>query len=317
MLPVTELTMATNTTFTSILNEIQCSNLNFSIQITPFAAYITLKKSVQKDLNGDFATPSPSIHVRLQQAQQEILQLQNENNQLKSDIAILVQKCENSELEHAYLENKHVEISKNVEALTALKEKLHDKLVVTEKENSKKQTEVSRLESKVKEMKKKQEEESKDFKYQIRDLEVANKRKVKEIHDLGRNLENTRSTVKSLKFEKSQLKTSKTKLENEIRKLKKVKKPLNEKVLFLKSDTDQNANNVSNAEACSELPQPSFLSSMVTHWNPHLTKANQRPGSMLAHCASSFPVPGHSSISMAEIIEAFDKALERWFPSYK
>ena len=99
--------------------------------------------------------------------------------------------------------------------------------------------------------------------------------------------------------------------------MKKVQKPENEKVLFLKSDRDQNANNISNAEVFSELPQPSFLSSMVTHWNPHLTKANQRPGSMLAHCASSFPVPGHSSISMAEIIEAFDKALERWFPSYK
>ena len=107
---------------------------------------------MQKDLNGDFATPSPSIHVRLQQAQQEILQLQNENNLLKSDIAILEKKCEKTELEHAYLDDKHEEMSKNVEALTAMNEILHDKLIVTEKENSKKRTKVSRLKSKVKEI---------------------------------------------------------------------------------------------------------------------------------------------------------------------
>ena len=60
MIPVTELEMATNTTFASIIKEIQLSNLNFVIKMTPFAAYITLKKSVQKDLNGVPATPAPS-----------------------------------------------------------------------------------------------------------------------------------------------------------------------------------------------------------------------------------------------------------------
>ena len=77
MVPVTELKMAINTTFTSILNEIQLSNLNFSIQTTPFAAYITLKKSVQKDLNGDYATPSPTILHLLQETQRQILYLKN------------------------------------------------------------------------------------------------------------------------------------------------------------------------------------------------------------------------------------------------
>ena len=319
MVPVTELTMAINTTFDSILQEIQYSNLNFSIQVTPFAAYITLKKSVQKNLNGDVASPSLPIHVLLRRAHQEILQLQNENNQLKTNAAILEKKCETTELENANLVHKHEEMNKNVEALTAMKNILHDKINVTERENAKKQTELSRLESKTKELKKKHGEELKTLKYQIRDLENENKRKVKEIHDLGRNLENTRSTVKTLKLEKSQLKTCKTKLENEIKKLKKVQKIENEEVLCSKPNTDKNANYTSNAGVLPELPQQLFLPSMVTHWNPLLTKASQRPRSttsMLAHCAM-LPHPESSFLSMAEIIEAFDKALERWFPSYK
>ena len=61
MNPVSDLEMAINTTFSSILNEIQLSNLNFAIQLTPYAAYITLKKSAQKDLHGLKCTPSPPV----------------------------------------------------------------------------------------------------------------------------------------------------------------------------------------------------------------------------------------------------------------
>ena len=71
--------MAINTTFGSILNEIQLSNLNFSIQMTPFAAYIVSKKSAQKDLDGVPVSPSPPVLYLFQQAQQEYLALQDEN----------------------------------------------------------------------------------------------------------------------------------------------------------------------------------------------------------------------------------------------
>ena len=89
---VTELAMATNTTFSSILNEIQYSNLNFSIKMTPFAAYITLKKSVQKDINGFYATPSPPLLFLFQQAQDEIIRLQTENTKLRDDCETLKKK---------------------------------------------------------------------------------------------------------------------------------------------------------------------------------------------------------------------------------
>ena len=69
---ITDLKMAVDATFSSIINEIQLSNLNFSLQITPFAAYITLKKSVIKDYYGIQAVPSPPILLLLQQANQTI-----------------------------------------------------------------------------------------------------------------------------------------------------------------------------------------------------------------------------------------------------
>ena len=48
MSSVTELTMAINETLGSLLSQIQLSNLNYNIQLTPFAAYITLKSQSRK-----------------------------------------------------------------------------------------------------------------------------------------------------------------------------------------------------------------------------------------------------------------------------
>ena len=152
MAPITELTMAINTTFTSIINEIQLSNLNFSIQMTPYAAYITLKKSMQKDLNGIFATPSPPVLVLLQQSQQEVLHLQEENFQLKSAAAVLEKKCEDMALENASLVDLHESVIKDNEALTAMKNSLQDKIVVAEKKDANQENEYNRLESKIRDL---------------------------------------------------------------------------------------------------------------------------------------------------------------------
>ena len=78
---VTELKMAVDATFSSIISEIQLSNLNFSLQITPFTAYITLKKSVIKDKHDNQAVPSPPILFLLQQAQQTIRELQDAHSE--------------------------------------------------------------------------------------------------------------------------------------------------------------------------------------------------------------------------------------------
>lgn len=82
----TDLEMAASATFSSILNEIQLSNLNFKIEMTPFAAIIILKKSVLRDKNGYPAIPSPPILSLLQQSQLVISILRDENAQLKASI---------------------------------------------------------------------------------------------------------------------------------------------------------------------------------------------------------------------------------------
>ena len=104
---VTELKMAVDATFSSIISEIQLSNLNFSLQITPFTAYITLKKSVIKDKHDNQAVPSPPILFLLQQAQQTIRELQEENEQLKI-------KSDATEMKNDALVNKNVAL---IEAL--------------------------------------------------------------------------------------------------------------------------------------------------------------------------------------------------------
>jgi myosin heavy subunit len=87
-----DVTMATSISFSAILDEIQKSNLNFKIELSPFSAVVTLKKTPIKDRKGLFAVPSPPSSFLLHQAQNEIAKLsqrinilENENYQLKWD----------------------------------------------------------------------------------------------------------------------------------------------------------------------------------------------------------------------------------------
>ena len=103
---VTEFTMAVDTTFNSILNEIQLSKLNFAIQITPFAAYITLKMSTQVDKNGAHAIPSPPLFQMLQQAYHELSAVKEDNAHLRQTLKLTEQKCETLNTVNASLFNK-------------------------------------------------------------------------------------------------------------------------------------------------------------------------------------------------------------------
>ena len=124
MIPVTELEMAANTTFQSIVNEIQFSNLNFSIKMTPFAAYIVLKKTVQKNLNGVLATPATPLLLLLQQAQkrEQIYRLQNENVKVTA-------AADNLAHENKLLLDSLEEINHIVEDLNTTNSILHSKLI--------------------------------------------------------------------------------------------------------------------------------------------------------------------------------------------
>ena len=325
MVPVTELEMSINNTFGSILNEIQLSNLNFSLQVTPFTAYITLKKSVQKDVNGVPATPSPPLLYLLQQAQQVILQLQDENSKLKTSVAALEEKTKSAINEKDVLVDTVKEVNEEAAGLAAINNNLRDKINEAEKESSKIKSEKIVLESKIKEARKKYDVELNDLQNQVKNLTKTIKTKEKELLHLDKILENTRSTLKNVKSENSQLKTIKSKLETEKRKLEnqKVKRDKGKMKLMKSENNDENANEkvveMKTEKDDEESLKCSFISSLVSHCNPHIIHSPQRPGSittMVSHCAS-LPPPGSSFLSMAEVLEGLEAAFEKMLSKMK
>ena len=53
-----DVTMIATKQFNSIVNEIQNSGLNYSLQVSPFSALISLRKTLVKDLSGSYIIPS-------------------------------------------------------------------------------------------------------------------------------------------------------------------------------------------------------------------------------------------------------------------
>ena len=54
-------TMLASNAFHGILSQIQSSNLNFHLQISPFAALISLKKTLVKDKSGTYLRPPTPV----------------------------------------------------------------------------------------------------------------------------------------------------------------------------------------------------------------------------------------------------------------
>ena len=55
-------TMVGKTAFNNIIEQIQSSNLNFQLQMSPFSASISLKKSLIKDKFGNILFPPTHLH---------------------------------------------------------------------------------------------------------------------------------------------------------------------------------------------------------------------------------------------------------------
>ena len=319
MIAVTELEMATNTTFTSIINEIQLSNLNFTINVTPFAAYITLKKTLQKDMNGNLATPAPPLLFLLQQIQEQNLQLRLENSKHVTAVKNLEEKFSVVVHENKGLIESLEEARTAVNELTNTNSDLQTRVEKAKKEYSRIQADKSEHENKVKENKKKLVSGLKELQDQVKELKTAKKVKEKENYDLNKTLQNARETIKKHKAEKAQLKTSKTKIEAEVRILKQKQQKEKKDIIIKKvvSETkDENSNFKSlDHVTFSDSPGSVFTTSMVSHFNPNCVKTFQRPASipsMITHCILS-PPPGSSLVSMKEFMEALEKAVDKMF----
>ena len=305
--------MAVDATFQSILNEIQLSNLNFTIQVTPYAAYITLKKSTLKAQEGSSPpilkkVPSPPILSLLQEAQHMIAIKNTEILELKESYEVFRAKIDDIMVENASLLDEIEKSNNALEASNNTNKSLHHKIDKLEKELFKVSDQKKLLETKVKELNMKHSNEVTHLKNEIKSIEKSNRSKEKENHDQKRILESARDTIRNLKAKISQANVCRTKLESENRKLK---KQLVKKESYLKEDAtlafdtppDASPNTVLDAATPNQSASTSQLSSfpsMVSHWSPnHYLETPQRPGStpsMIAHVVKH-PNPGSILIS--------------------
>ena len=120
---------AATTTFDSIVQLIQSSNLNFKLQLSPFAANISLKKTPVKDRFGIPIAPQTVIPdcVNVAAIVTKNIELENELLEAKKKYAVAKDDCEVARdmlsamkikpekredpelLENKYLVNKHYE----------------------------------------------------------------------------------------------------------------------------------------------------------------------------------------------------------------
>ena len=77
-------TMLASNAFDNIIDKICSSNLNFQIQMSPFSAYISLKKSLIKEKSGALRLPPTSPTLNSESA---IAALVTKNVQLESKLA--------------------------------------------------------------------------------------------------------------------------------------------------------------------------------------------------------------------------------------
>ena len=79
-------TMLASNVFKDILDKIQSSNLNFQLQVSPFSAQISLKKSLVKDKSGNMLPPPDSLRA---QSHEEIKNLVDKNKRLQKELSNL------------------------------------------------------------------------------------------------------------------------------------------------------------------------------------------------------------------------------------
>jgi len=99
-------TMLASRAFDKILQEIQSSNLNFQLQMSPFSAQISIKKSLVKDRRGFTHHPQSTEKI----GSQDLLQLETEKQKL-------VEELETSRQNHAHVVGELTEAKSRIKFL--------------------------------------------------------------------------------------------------------------------------------------------------------------------------------------------------------
>ena len=184
--------MAASRTFDSILQQIQTSNLNFQLQISPFSANIAIKKTPIKDRSGAPILPPPS-HPFASSSLGDIGNLVAEKRRLEKDLNSLRYKHERvvDDCAKAYQQIRVLEAQSSVKV--EANESMHQELFA-------RNDLMDNLMLELKELK----EENEVFKTKIesQNIEIQDLEKcVKQKSDISKNL-NKRISDLTVKFNK-------------------------------------------------------------------------------------------------------------------
>ena len=124
-------TMAASIAFNKILQQVQSSSVNFQLQLSPFSAVISLKKSLVKDKAGCYLLPSASSDTdcdsKFMALTKKIHQLESESESLNCNFENALQDSENAYKTIRNLEHK-LNISKQTNDKIKTETTEHDSL---------------------------------------------------------------------------------------------------------------------------------------------------------------------------------------------
>ena len=94
-----DMKMAASTAFTNILDQVKSANLNFHLQLSPFSAIISLKRSLVKDQSGSHLLPPPTpsdLESENRYLKKKILDLEKETTSLRFRFEETLEDCQNA-----------------------------------------------------------------------------------------------------------------------------------------------------------------------------------------------------------------------------
>ena len=188
--------MVATRTFENILQHIQTSNLNFQLTLSPFAANISLKKSLAKDKSGaPLLSSSCSYNTagNITALATTNMKLENELISLKIRYANVLNECET-------IQQKSVKVEDHAAVKPEGGETLHQELLANKNLVMNLNAHIKQLLKENEECRIKIENQSKE----IKDLEFSNKTRKEVADDLNKKLSAT-----TLKFNKEKIEISK------------------------------------------------------------------------------------------------------------
>ena len=286
----TNTTMLASSTFDKILQEIRSSNLNFQLQVSPFSAQISLKKSLVKDRNGVLLLPprissDPCKDSQLEECEARANKAERELETIRRNYKQVI-----DDREEAYQKIKTLENLMNKPIKSEFGPEAFEGLV----------TKVSSLENENNTLKEKIAAQNDD----IEDLRKSVEVKIKVSERLKKELRENRTKVKKekaamLKAHKTEVKSWRKDLGEETKKRIKLEKQLEKNLNDSVCDSVAMKPSPILEFPCSQSKKlckscglknqtyPSIFPSMVSHCNPCLDVTVQCPysvPSMITHC---------------------------------